>query len=62
MSTLTPNSPQPSGVRLVHLHLGLSFIVLLLLHLFLVLIIAAGGLMNHAEQAGVADIEVVACT
>ena len=29
--------------------------------LSLILVITAGGLMDHAEEAGVADIEVVAC-
>ena len=62
MSTLAPSSPQPSAVRLAHLHLELSFIVLLLLLPFLVLIIAVGGVMDHAKEAGVADVEVVACT
>ena len=62
MSTLVPSSPQPSVVRLAHLHLEQSFIILLLLLLFLVLVIAAGGLMDHAKEAGVADIEVVVST
>ena len=62
MSTLAPSSPQPSAIRLVHLHLELSFIILLLLLPFLVLIIAAGGLMDHAKEEGVTDVEVVACT
>ena len=61
MSTLAPSSPQPSVVRLAHLHLELSFIILLLLLLFLVLVITVGGLADHAEEAGVVDIEVVAC-
>ena len=43
-----------------HLHLELSFIVLLLLP-FLILIITVGGLADHAEEAGVTDVEVVAC-
>ena len=60
MSTLALSSPQPSAVRLAHLHLELSFIVLLLLP-FLVLIISTGGLTDHAKEAGVADVEVVAC-
>ena len=60
MSTLALSSPQPSAVRLAHLHLELSFIVLLLLLPFLVLVIAARGLVDHAEEAGVVDIEVVA--
>ena len=59
MSTLALSSLQPSAVHLVHLHLELSFIVLLLLLPFLALVIAVGGLMNHAKEAGVADIEVV---
>ena len=62
MSTLASSSPQPSAICLAHLHLELSFIVLLLLLPFLILIIAAGGLMDHTEEAGVADVEVVACT
>ena len=61
MSTIAPSSPQPSAVRLAHLHLELSFIVLLQLLPFLVLVIAAGGLVDHAEEAGVTNIEVVAC-
>ena len=61
MSTLASSSPQPSAICLAHLHLELSFIVLLLLLPFLILIIAAGGLMDHTEEAGVADVEVVAC-
>ena len=61
MSTLAPSSPPPSAVCLVHLHLELSFIVLLLRLPFLVLVIAAGGLTDHAKEAGVADVEVVAC-
>ena len=61
MSNFALSSPQPSVVCLVHLHLELSFIILLLLLPFLVLVIAAGGLANHAEEAGVANIEVVAC-
>ena len=62
MSTLVLSSPQPSAVRLAHLHLELSFIVLLLLLPFLILIIIAGGLMDHAEEVSVTDVEVVACT
>ena len=61
MSTLALSAPQPSAIHLAHLHLELSFIVLLLLHPFLVLIIIAGGFTDHAEEAGVADVEVVAC-
>ena len=61
MSTLAPSSPQPSVIHLVHLHLELSFIVLLLLLPFLILIIVAIGLADHAKEAGVADVEVVAC-
>jgi len=59
VSTLALSSPQPSDVRLAHLHLELSFIILLLLLQFLILIIATGGLVDHAEEAGVIDIEVV---
>ena len=62
MSTLASSSPQPSAVRLEHLHLELSFIVLQLLLPFLVIVIAAGGLADHAEEAGVTDVEVVSCT
>ena len=62
VSTLVPSSLPPSIVCLAHLHLDLSFIVLQLLLPFLVVVIAAGGLMDHAEEAGVADVEVVACT
>ena len=62
MSTLAPSSPQPSVVRLAHLHLELSFIVLLLILPFLVLVIAAGGLVDHAKEVGVTDVGVVACT
>ena len=61
MSTLVPSSLQPSTVCLTHLHLELSFIVLLLLLPFLVLVITAGGLTDHAEEAGVTNVEVVAC-
>ena len=61
MSTLALSSPQPSVVRLVHLHLELSFIVLLLLLPFLILVFAVGGLMDHTKEACVADVEVVAC-
>ena len=60
MSTLAPSSSPPSTVHPVHLHLELSFIVLLLLLPFLILVITAGGLTNHAKEAGVVDIEVVA--
>ena len=60
MSTLAPSSPPPSVVCLAHLHLELSFIVLQLLP-FLIIVIAVGGLMDHAKEAGVTDIEVVAC-
>ena len=49
-------------VHLAHLHLELSFIILHLLLPFLVIVIAAGGLMDHAEEAGVADVEVVVST
>ena len=59
MSTLVPSSPQPSAIPLAHLHLELSFIILLLLLPFLVLVIAIGGLTDHAEEVGVVDIEVV---
>ena len=59
MSTLASSSPQPSAICLAHLHLELSFIVLQLLLPFLVVVIAAGGLTDHAEEAGVADVEVV---
>ena len=45
MSTLAPSSPQPSAIRLAHL----------------ILIIVAGGLMDHAKEAGVVDVELVAC-
>ena len=61
MSTLAPSSPQPSVVRLAHLHLELSFLILLFLLPFLVLVITIGGLMDHAKEAGVANIEVVVC-
>ena len=57
MSTLAPSSPPPSVVCLAHLHLELSFIILQLL--LLVIIIAVGGHVDHAEEAGVIDIEVV---
>ena len=46
-------------IHLAHLHHELSFIILLLLLLFL--IITAGGLMDHAEEASVTDVEMVAC-
>ena len=59
VSTLAPSSPPPSIVCLAHLHLELSFIVLQLLLPFLVVVIVASGLMDHIEEAGVADIEVV---
>ena len=62
MSTLATSSPQPSTFCLAHLHLELSFIILLLLLPFLILVIAIGGLVNHAEEVVVADVEVVACT
>ena len=58
MSTLAPSSPPPSVVCLAHLHLELSFIVLQLLP-FLIIVIAVGGLADHAEEAGVANVEVV---
>ena len=61
MSTLALSSPPPSVVCLAHLHLELSFIILLLLLQFLILIIATGGLVDHAEEAGVTNVEVVAC-
>ena len=61
MSTLAPSSPQSFAICFSYLHLELSFIVLLLLP-FLILVITAGGLTDHAEEAGVADVEVVACT
>ena len=55
--------PSPVDVQVTtvgaHLHLELSFIILLLLLPFLILIIAVGGLVDHAEEAGVTDIEVV---
>ena len=59
MSTLAPSSPPPSAICLVHLHLELSFIILQLLLPFLIIIIAVGGLADHAEEVGVADVEVV---
>ena len=59
MSTLVPSSPHPSAIHLAHHHLELSFIILLLLSS---LIIIEGGLADHAEEAGVANIEVLACT
>ena len=62
MSNFALSSPQPSVVCLVHLHLELSFIVVLLLLPFLILIVAVGGLTNHAKEAGVTDVGVVACT
>ena len=61
MSTLALSSPQASVVRLAHLHLELSFIVLLLLLPFLILFIAASGLTDNDEEASVTDVEVVAC-
>jgi len=61
VSTLALSSPPPSVVCLAHLHLELSFIVLLLLLPFLILVITAGGLVDHAKEAGVTDVEVVAC-
>ena len=61
MSTLGPSSLPPSAIRLVHPHLKLGFIVLLLQLPFLVLIITLGGLMDHAEEAGVTNVEVVVC-
>ena len=54
-----PSSLPPSVVCLAHLHLELSFIVQQLL---LIVIIAAGGHVDHATEAGVADIEVVVST
>ena len=62
MSTLAMSSPQPSVIHLAHLQLELSFIILLLLLPFLLLIIAIGGLVDQTEEAGVTDVEVVACT
>ena len=62
MSTLALSSPPPSAVCLAHLHLELSFIVLQLLLPFLVVVIAVGGLTNHAKEAGFTDIEVVVST
>ena len=62
MSTLAPSSPPPSIVCLAHLHLELSFIVLQHHLSFLLVIIATCGLTDHAEEAGVADIEVVVST
>ena len=59
MSNLALSSPPPSAVCLAHLHLELSFIVLQLLLPFLIVIIVVGGLMDHAKEAGVADVEVV---
>jgi len=59
VSTLAPSSSPPSAVCLAHLHLELSFIILQLLLPFLIVVIAAGGLTDHAEEAGVADVEVV---
>ena len=61
MSTLALSAPQPSAIHLAHLHLELSFIILLLLLPFLILVITIGGLKDHAEEAGVTDVEVVAC-
>jgi len=61
MSTLAPSSPPPSVVCLAHLHLKLSFIAFLVLLPFLIIIIAVGGLVDHAEEASVTDVEVVAC-
>ena len=58
MSTLAPSSLHPPIIRLAHLHLELSFIVLLLLLPFLVLVIATGGHTDHTEEAGVTDVEV----
>ena len=62
MPTLAPSSPPPSAVCLVHLNLELGFIILQLLLPFLVVVIAVGGLADHAEEAGVADIEVLVST
>ena len=59
MSTLAPSSPPPSTICVAYLHLELSFIILLLLQF---LVVIAGGLVDRAEEASVADIEVVACT
>ena len=59
MSTLALSSPPPSTVCLVHLHLELSFIILQLLLPFLLIVIAAGGHVDHANEVGVADFEVV---
>jgi len=58
VSNLLPSSPPPSTICLAHLHLELSFIVLQLLP-FLVVVITVGGLADHAEEADVADVEVV---
>jgi len=60
VSTLASSSPQPSTVHLAHLHVDLSFIILLLLLPFLIPIITLGGFADHVEDAGVADVEVVA--
>ena len=59
MSNLALSSPQPSTIRLANLQLELSFIILLLLLPFLIHVFDVGGLANHAEEAGVADVEVV---
>ena len=59
MSTLEPSSLPPSTVCLVHLHLELTFIVHQLLLPFPIVIIATGGLVDHFEEASVADVEVV---
>ena len=58
MSTLGLSSPPPSTICLAHLHLELSLIILQLLP-FLVIVITAGGLTDHAKEVGVANIEVV---
>ena len=61
MSSLALSSPPPSTICLAHLHLELSFIILLLFLPFLIVVIAASALIDHVEEAGVTDIEVVAC-
>ena len=51
VSTLAPSSPPPTTICLAYLHLELSFIV-----------ITTGGHVDHAEEAGVTDVEVVVST